>query len=268
MKSPASTTLLTTVLAAAGLTADVLPTASLAGAGLYAAAVLVSCFLPQRRSVFVAAGICSALILLALVVSLVPKAADSMSWPALLLNRVLTLGAIWLVAYLGLALPQLRDRMAGLETRLSSVQRELTLTAERLEQSEQELAEAEERLAQSEQQLTAAAGKLAHTENRLEQHVEKSGAELGQANEQLQTQIAQRQRTERAAARRPVPVHQPGRQPAGSRDSQGPPRPFHVRQPLFLQSGGQALGGDSAARRIWICTSSTWPKNTAKTTCG
>ena len=60
------------------------------------------------------------------------------------------------------------------------------------------MAEAEVRLAQSEQQLTTATGKLAHTENRLEQHVEKAGAELGQANEQLQTQIAQRRRTERA----------------------------------------------------------------------
>ncbi|MCU0978674.1 MAG: hypothetical protein MUF25_05835, partial [Pirellulaceae bacterium] len=196
MKSPASTTLLTTVLAAAGLTADLLPTASLAGAGLYAAAVLVSCFLPQRRSVLFTAGICSALILLALAGGLWQGPSFEL-WPALL-NRALTLGAIWLVAYLGLALPQLRDRMTDLETRLSGVQRELTLTAERLEQSEQELAEAEERLARSEQQLTTAAGKLAHTENRLEQHVEKSGAELGQANEQLQTQIAQRQRTERA----------------------------------------------------------------------
>ena len=179
MKSPASTTLLITVLAAAGLIADLLPAALLAGAALYAAAVLVSCFLPQRRSVFLTAGICSALILLALAGGLLPEASFEL-WPTLL-NRVLTLGAIWLVAYLGLALPQLRDRMTDLETRLSGVQRELTLTAERLEQSEQELAEAEERLAQSEQQLTTAAGKLAHTENRLEQHVEKSGAELGQA---------------------------------------------------------------------------------------
>ncbi len=197
MKSPASTILLTTLLAAAGLAADLSSPASLPGAGLYAAAVLVACFLPQRRSALAAAGICSGFILLALVASWVAPA-DSLSWPALLLNRALTLGAVWLVVYFGSTLPQLRDRIAGLETRLSSLQNQLTLTTERLEQSEQELAEAEERLTQSEQQLTAATGKLVHTENRLEQHVEKSGAELGQANEQLQTQIAQRRRTERA----------------------------------------------------------------------
>jgi PAS domain S-box-containing protein len=201
MKSPASTTLLATVLAAAGLTADLLLKASLAGAGLYVAAVMVSCFLPHRRTVLFTAGICSVLSLLALAGRELPGGAlpeSSFEPGPALLNRVLTLGAIWLVAYLGLALPRWRARMDELETRLAGVQGELTLTAERLEQSEQQLAAAEERVAQSEQQLTTAAGRLAHTKNRLEQHVEKSGAELGQANEQLQTQIAQRRRTERA----------------------------------------------------------------------
>ena len=196
MKSPATAILLITVLAAVGLVADASSDGAMAGAGLYAAAVLVSCYLPQRRAGIVTAGICSALIVLVLVVKW-HGLSEAASWPALL-NCSLTLGAVWLVAYLGLAVPQFRDRLAGLEKRLSGAQSELAVTAERLGVAEQEVVESEERLALAEQQLAAATGKLAHTENRLEEHVEKTGAALGQANEQLQTQIAQRQKTERA----------------------------------------------------------------------
>jgi len=196
MKSPASTTLLTSVLAASGLAADALSAGTSAGAGLYVAAVLVSCFLPHRRHVFLVAAGCSALLLVTLLVSSLATSSP-LIWPALL-HPTLTLGAIWLVAYLGSTLPELRKRLAGLETQFSNAQRVQADTEQRLGELEFDLATTEQRLAQSERELTAAEGKLTHADTMLERHVEQADAALGQANEQIQTQNTQRQRLERA----------------------------------------------------------------------
>jgi len=196
MKSPASITLLTSFLAIAGLAAGVLSPGTSAGAGLYVAAVLVACFLPHRRFVFLVAAACSALVVLTQILASVqfghPPAASA------LFLHALTLGAIWLVALLGLALPKLRERLSGLEAESANVQRTLADTQQRLSELEYDLATAEQRLAQSNQELAAAEGKLAHAENKLKQQSKHTETALGQANDQLQVQTAQRQRMERA----------------------------------------------------------------------
>lgn len=196
MKNPVTTTLLVALLAAAGIGADLASRTALAGAGLYAVAVLVASFLPHRRWIFLAAGVCSALALLAEILQLqvfhVPA-----SWHALL-NRGVTLAALWLVAAVGQVVPWLRAQVADAEARRSDAQRQRTLAEQRAADAEQECEAGEEKLKQAEQALAAAAEKLAAAERRLEQHVEKSAAELRQANDELQTQITQRQRTERA----------------------------------------------------------------------
>lgn len=196
MKSPATTTLLVTLLAAAAVGADLVSHAALAGAGLYAAAVLVSSFLPHRRWIFLAAGVCSGLVLLAEILQL-GLFNERATWHALF-NRGVTLAAVWLVAGVSLMVPWLRAQVALTGSRLADAQRLRTLAEQRAADAEQESGATEQRLQQAEQELAAAANKLAHTEGRLEEHVEKSSAELGQANEELQTQIAQLQRTERA----------------------------------------------------------------------
>ncbi len=195
MKSPAATTLLVTLLAAAAVGADLVSGEALAGAGLYATAVLVSSFLPQRRFILLAAGVCSGLVLLAAILQLHVLGVEP-SWQALF-NRGVTLAAVWLVAWLSEAVPRLRDQVAGTESQLSDTQRLRTLAEARVAEAEQECAATEQRLALAEQELAAATDQLAQAERRLEQHVEKSSAELAQANVELQAQIAQRHRTER-----------------------------------------------------------------------
>jgi len=196
MNSPASISLLSSFLAAAGVAADVLSPGTSAGAGLYVAAVLVACFLPSRGVVFLVAAACSAAVLLTPVLAS-PQfghAAAASAW----LLRALTLGAIWLVALLGLALPELRKRLSGLETERAAVQRTLTDTQQRVGELEYDLTAAEQRLALANRELAATGGKMAHAETRLKQQAEHAATALGQANDQLQAQIAQRQRTERA----------------------------------------------------------------------
>jgi len=195
MKSPAATTLLVTLLAAAAVGADLVSSDALAGTALYAVAVLVSSFLPHRRFLFLAAGICSGLVLLAAILQWhlleVPP-----SWPALL-NRGVTLAVVWLVAWVSQAVPRLREQVALTESRVADVQRLRTLAEARTADAEQESAATEQRLALVQQELSAATDKLAQAHRRLEQQGEKSRAELGQVNEELQAQIAQRHRTER-----------------------------------------------------------------------
>jgi len=195
MKSPAATTLLVTLLAAAAVGADLVSSEALAGAGLYAAAVLVSSFLPHRRLILLAAGVCSALVLLAAIIQLklleVPP-----SWQALF-NRGVTLAVVWLVAWLSEAVPRLRGQVAGTQSQLADAQRLRTLAEARVAEAEQQCAATEQRLTLAGQELAAAAEKLADAERRLEQQVRNSRTELAQANVELQSQIAQRHRTER-----------------------------------------------------------------------
>ena len=116
MKNPVTTTLLVAFLAAAGMGADLASRTALAGAGLYAVAVLVASFLPHRRWIFLAAGVCSALALSAEILHLqVFHAAPS--WYALF-NRGVTLAAIWLVAAVGQVVPWLRTQTALTESQL------------------------------------------------------------------------------------------------------------------------------------------------------
>jgi len=197
MKSPAATTLLVTLSAAAAVGADLVSGEALAGAGLYAFAVLVSSFLPYRRFILLAAGACSGLVLLAAILQWhvlhVPP-----TWQALF-NRGMTLAVVWLVAWLSKVVPGLRDQAAGLKSQLADTQRQRSLAEARVAEAEQERAASGQRWKLAEQELAAAADKLAHAEARLQQQVEKCGVEMRQVNEELQAQIAQRHRADRAS---------------------------------------------------------------------
>lgn len=199
MKTLVSNLVLIILLAAVGLAADLVSVARAGiitgGAGLYVAAVLVSCSLPHRRLIFLVAAVCSALLALVLVgasVRAVPLIGAA--W----LLGALGLGAIWLAALLGTALPDLRTGLAQLESQCSQTQRTLANRERRLSELEYNVAEAQQQRGQVEQELAAAESKLAQLRSKVKQQFEQASAALAQANDQLRAQSAQRQRLERA----------------------------------------------------------------------
>ncbi|MCL4204021.1 MAG: PAS domain S-box protein [Pirellulaceae bacterium] len=155
-------------LAAAAFGIDCLTRTGLAGAALYPAAVLAMGIRgPQRATVFVAAA-CSLLAATALFLS--AKEGVAIDAVSVLLNRAGSLAAIWSVVGLGKGLPLLREKLA-------SASNELGLVSDRLARTE---------------------AILADTEMTLECQSAQNNATLGQVSENLQTEIAQRERTEQA----------------------------------------------------------------------
>jgi PAS domain S-box-containing protein len=155
-------------LVAVALGVDLLTGTAMAGAPLYPVAVLAMVLRGPQRYVLAVAGVCSLLVAVAFLrgVSL-GQAVDPLS---VLLNRSGALAAIWLVAGLGKGLPLLRDKLA-------TASNELGIVSDRLARTE---------------------AMLADTEMRLEYQSAETSATLGQVSESLQTEIAQRERTERA----------------------------------------------------------------------
>ena len=155
-------------LVAVALGVDLLTGTAMAGAPLYPVAVLAMVLRGPQRYVLAVAGVWSLLVAVAFLrgVSL-GQAVDPLS---VLLNRSGALAAIWLVASLGRGLPLLRDKLA-------TASNELGIVSDRLARTE---------------------ALLADTEMRLEYQSAETSATLGQVSESLQTEIAQRERTERA----------------------------------------------------------------------
>jgi two-component system, sensor histidine kinase and response regulator len=155
-------------LVAVALGVDLLTGPAMAGAPLYPVAVLAMVLRGPPRYVLAVAGVCSLLVAAAFLrgVSL-GQAVDPLS---VLLNRSGALAAIWLVASLGRGWPLLRDKLAAASNELGMVS---------------------DRLARTE-------ALLADTEMRLQYQSAETSATLGQVSESLQTEIAQRERTERA----------------------------------------------------------------------
>jgi PAS domain-containing protein len=163
-----SALLICLALAAAAFGIDFLTHTGLAGAALYPAAVLAMALRGPLRWTFIFAVVCSLLAATALFLSVeTGVAVDALS---VLLNRTGALAGIWVVVGLGKGLPQLRDRLA-------SASNELGVVSDRLARTE---------------------AILADTEMTLENQSAQTTATLGEVSENLQTEIAQRERTERA----------------------------------------------------------------------
>ena len=163
-----SALLICLLLAAAAFGIDILTHTGLAGAALYPAAVLAMALRGPPRWTFVVAGVCSLLAAMALYQSIeTGVAVDALS---VLLNRAGALAGIWSVVGLAKRFPLLRDKLA-------SASNELGMVSDRLARTE---------------------AILADTEMTLESQSAQTTATLGQVSENLQTEIAQRERTERA----------------------------------------------------------------------
>lgn len=161
------------LLAVAALGIDLLPFSVLAGAALYPIIVLVLALQNDQKRMLVAAYACSLLCILAWVMftELVADGlAEAVGAVAMILNRGAALAGIWLVVLFGWQLPRLREKLA-------SASNEIGLVSDRLATTEAVLAE---------------------TEMRLEDHSAQTSATLGQVNQSLETEIAQRERVERA----------------------------------------------------------------------
>ncbi len=161
------------LLAVAALGIDLLPFSVLAGAALYPILVLVLALRNNQQHMLVAGYACSVLsivawlILTCLATEGLYEALDPI---AAMLNRGAALAGIWLVVLFSWHLPWLREKLA-------SANNEIGMVADRLATTEAVLAE---------------------TEMRLEDHSAETSATLGQVNHSLQTEIAQRERVERA----------------------------------------------------------------------
>jgi len=155
-------------LAAAALGIDLLTRTAMAGAALYPAAVLAMALRRPQRDVLIAAGACSLLVAAAFLSGASTGQADNLL--GMVLNRFGALAGIWVVAGLG-------KEFAGLRDRLAVSRNELGLVSDRLARTE---------------------AMLADTEMRFENQSAETSATLGQVSESLQTEIAQRERIERA----------------------------------------------------------------------
>ncbi len=175
MKQTVSTAPWIVFFAFVAFVVDLLPGARLAGGVLFGVAATASCFLTRRLHAYIAAGACS--LLAALSLGVLFLADVDVQWLPAVLNRLLVIAAIWFIS-----------SFVGRHYRLQ----------QSLISARQELARVEDELALASGELATLEGRLTTTESELEEHVEKSSAALGEAGDTLQTEIAQRRRTERA----------------------------------------------------------------------
>jgi len=164
-----SATLLCLLFAVAAFGIDVLTGTGMAGAALYPAAVMAAIVSGTQRRVLIVAGVCSLLAAGAFFVGAKLSDAQASVFHALL-NRAVVLSAIWGIA--GLA-----GGLSGVREKLAATTNEFGMVSDRLARTEAQLADVE---------MT------------LEHQNEQSSATLGQVSKNLQTEIAQRERTERA----------------------------------------------------------------------
>jgi PAS domain S-box-containing protein len=177
--------LLAPVCAVAALAVDALTASSAAGAALYVLAVVLAAFSEKRRLPWITAGLGSLLAVAGGVVALLVLA--QADYAPLALNRLATLGAIWIAAGIGTRYVAARDRLGETQALLEQARQARNTADEQAAEVSQRLAEANENNQ-----------RLARTGEKIRRQREKDNAALQQAKQKLEKQIAQRHQVEQA----------------------------------------------------------------------